>query len=86
LLKKYAPWYIKPIIHLDIVWRIIKQFIKLFIPSKRIWVKPTLLGIKDFYLNKKVNMKIGIEAYTLERNRTGVGRVLINILRQWDNF
>ena len=31
-------------------------------------------------------MKIGIEAYTLEGNRTGVGRVLINILRQWDNF
>jgi len=51
--KKYAPWYINPIIHLDIIWRIIKQFIKLFIPSKRIWVKPTLLGIKDFYLNKK---------------------------------
>ena len=51
--KKYAPWYIKPIIHLDIVWRIIKQFIKLFIPSKRTWVKPILLGIKDFYLNKK---------------------------------
>jgi len=31
-------------------------------------------------------MKIGIEAYTLEGRRTGVGRVLINILRQWDNF
>jgi len=31
-------------------------------------------------------MKIGIEAHTLEGGRTGVGRVLINILRQWDNF
>lgn len=31
-------------------------------------------------------MKIGIEAHTLEKGRTGVGRVLINILRQWDNF
>ncbi len=31
-------------------------------------------------------MKIGIEAYILEGNRTGVGRVLINILRQWDDF
>lgn len=31
-------------------------------------------------------MRIGIEAHNLEGNRTGVGRVLINILRQWDNF
>ena len=31
-------------------------------------------------------MKIGIEAHTLEGGRTGVGRVLINILRQWDSF
>jgi len=30
-------------------------------------------------------MRIGIEAHTLEGGRTGVGRVLINILRQWDN-
>ena len=53
LAKKYAPWYIKPMIHLDVVWCIIKQFIKLFIPSKRFWINPILLGIKDFYLNKK---------------------------------
>ncbi len=51
--SKYAPWYIKPIVHLDVIWRIIKQMIKLLIPSKRKWVKPILLGIKDFYLNKK---------------------------------
>ena len=31
-------------------------------------------------------MKIGIEAHILEGNRTGVGRVLINILQQWNNF
>jgi len=31
-------------------------------------------------------MKIGIEANSLEGGRTGVGRVLINILRQWDSF
>jgi len=31
-------------------------------------------------------MKIGIEAHTLEGGRTGVGRVLINVLRQWDSF
>ncbi|MAF20807.1 MAG: hypothetical protein CMI55_03950 [Parcubacteria group bacterium] len=31
-------------------------------------------------------MRIGIEVHDLEGQRTGVGRVLINILRQWDNF
>ncbi len=31
-------------------------------------------------------MKIGIDAHNLEGNRTGVGRVLINILQQWNNF
>lgn len=31
-------------------------------------------------------MKIGIEVHDLEGKRTGVGRVLINILKQWDNF
>ncbi|MFH1858709.1 MAG: glycosyltransferase family 2 protein [Patescibacteria group bacterium] len=51
--SKYAPWYIKPIIHLDIVWRIIKQIVKLvFISQKRIWAKVILLGIKDFYFKK----------------------------------
>ena len=51
--SKYAPWHIKPIVHLDVIWRIIKQVIKLLIPSKRKWVKPILLGIKDFYLGKR---------------------------------
>jgi len=31
-------------------------------------------------------MIIGIEAFSLEGQRTGVGRVLINILQQWNNF
>ncbi len=51
--QKYASWYIKPIVHLDVLWRIIKQIVKLFIPSKKAWVKPILLGIKDFYLGRK---------------------------------
>jgi len=52
--KKYAPWYIKPFIYLDIIWRIKKQIFKyIFIPKKRIWAKYILLGIKDFYFNKK---------------------------------
>jgi len=50
---KYAPWHLKPLIHLDVIWRIIKQLIKLLIPSKRKLIKPILWGIKDFYLNKK---------------------------------
>ncbi|MFH1551503.1 MAG: glycosyltransferase family 2 protein [bacterium] len=52
--NKYAPWYIKPAIHLDVVWRIIKQIIKfIFFPKKRIWAKSILLGIKDFYFGKR---------------------------------
>jgi len=52
--KKYAPWYIKPFVHLDILFRIKKQIFKyIFLPKKRIWAKYILLGIKDFYLNKK---------------------------------
>ena len=31
-------------------------------------------------------MKIGIEAHNLEGKRTGVGRYLINLLKQWDKF
>jgi len=50
---RYAPWYIKPLIHLDVLWRIKKQNIKaVLFPSKRIWVKGTLLGIKDFYFKR----------------------------------
>ena len=52
--QKYAPWYIKPFIHLDIIWRIKKQILKyIFLPKKRTWAKYILLGIKDFYFNKK---------------------------------
>jgi len=51
--NKYAPWYIKPLVHLDVVWRVFKQIFKIFISSKRSWVKPILLGIKDFYLGRK---------------------------------
>lgn len=31
-------------------------------------------------------MIIGIDAHNLEGGRTGVGRVLVNLLRQWDKF
>ena len=31
-------------------------------------------------------MIIGIDAHSLEGRRTGVGRVLINLLKQWNNF
>ncbi len=51
--NKFAPWHIKPFVHLDVIWRIGKQIVKLLIPSKRAWVKPILLGIKDFYLGKR---------------------------------
>lgn len=50
--QKYAPWYFKPLIHLDIIWRIIKQPFKIFFTEKRQWIKPILLGIKDFYLKR----------------------------------
>ena len=54
LAKKYAPWYIKPFIYIDINWRTKKQILKyIFLPKKRIWAKYILLGIKDFYFNKK---------------------------------
>lgn len=53
LAKKYAPWYLKPLVHLDVFWRIAKQVVKLvFYPAKRNWVKYILFGIKDFYLKK----------------------------------
>lgn len=52
--QKFAPWYIKPFVHLDVLWRIKKQIIKLiFLPKKRAWAKAILLGIKDFYLGKR---------------------------------
>lgn len=53
LARRFAPWYIKPFVHLDVIWRIKKQTIKWCImPKKRDWVKYILLGIKDFYLGK----------------------------------
>jgi GT2 family glycosyltransferase len=51
--QKYAPWYIQPLIHLDAVWRIKKQILKIiFSPKRRFWAKAILLGIKDFYFKK----------------------------------
>ena len=51
--QKYAPWYIKPIIHLDVFYRIIKQIFKMiFMPKKRTWAKYILLGIKDSYFKR----------------------------------
>jgi len=51
--QKYAPWYIKIFLHLDILWRIKKQNIKyIFFLKKRTWAKYILLGIKDFYLKR----------------------------------
>ena len=53
LAARFAPGYIKPFVHLDVLWRIFKQIIKLiFFPQRRFWVKPILLGIKDFYLGR----------------------------------
>jgi len=49
----FAPWYIKPFVFGDVLWRIKKQNIKfIFMPKKRKWVKYILLGIKDYYLKK----------------------------------
>ena len=54
LAQRYAPWYVKPLVHLDVFWRAIKQIIKLvFFPQKKAWAKYILLGLKDFYLNRR---------------------------------
>jgi len=54
LAQRYAPWYIKPLVHLDVGWRIKKQILKIiFLAKKRTWAKYILLGIKDFYLGKR---------------------------------
>lgn len=54
LAQRYASWYIKPLVHLDVIWRIKKQIIKLiFFPRRRAWAKYILLGIKDFYLGRR---------------------------------
>lgn len=51
--NNFAPWYIQFLVHLNVLWRIIKQVIKLiFLPSRRIWAKYILLGIIDFYLGR----------------------------------
>jgi len=53
LAGRYAPWHVKPFVHLDAFWRMVKQIIKLiFFPRKRAWAKNILLGIKDFYLGR----------------------------------
>ena len=51
--NRYAHWYLKPIIHLDVIYRILKQILKILIPKKREWIRPILLGIKDFYLKRE---------------------------------
>ncbi|MBL7154970.1 MAG: glycosyltransferase family 2 protein [Candidatus Portnoybacteria bacterium] len=54
LAQRFTPWYIKPFVHLDVIWRIIKQIIKLVLmPKKRSWAKYILLGIRDFYLGRR---------------------------------
>ena len=56
--QRFAPWYIKPFVYLDVGWRIIKQIIKLVLmPKKRSWAKAILLGIKDFYLGRRGKFK-----------------------------
>ncbi len=51
--QRFAPWYIKPLVHLDVIWRI-KQIIKLlFFSKKRSWARAILLGIRDFYLGRR---------------------------------
>ncbi len=54
--KKYTPFYLKPFVHLDALWRAVKQLVKLLFPSKRMWAKAALKGINDFYLGKKGNI------------------------------
>lgn len=50
----FAPWHVKPFVHLDACQRVVKQMLKwLFMPSKRKWARYILLGIKDFYFGKK---------------------------------
>lgn len=61
LANNFAPWYIQFLVHLDVLWRIVKQVIKLiFLPGKRIWAKYILFGIIDFYLGRwgKIQFKI----------------------------
>jgi len=58
LAQRYAPWHIKPLVHLDALWRIKKQVIKLiFFPKRRLWAKYILLGIKDFYLGHRGRLR-----------------------------
>lgn len=57
LAQRFAPFYIKPLVHLDVFWRIIKQVVKLvFLPKKRTWAMYILSGIKDFYLGRRGKM------------------------------
>jgi len=58
LAQRFAPWYVKPLVHLNVGWRIKKQIIKLiFFPKKRTWAKYILLGIKDFYSGKRGKLR-----------------------------
>lgn len=58
LAQRFAPWYVKLLVHLNVGWRIKKQIIKLiFFPKKRTWAKYILLGIKDFYSGKRGKLR-----------------------------
>ena len=51
--------------------------------------KSNLIGDKRFLFRKagkNFKMTIGIDAHNLEGRRTGVGRVLINLLKEWSKF
>lgn len=52
LARRFAPWYVLPFVYLDSFWRALKQIPKFALPSKRVWAKAILLGIRDFYLGK----------------------------------
>jgi hypothetical protein len=51
--QRFAPSYIKVLVYLDSLWRILKQYIKMLIyPQKKQIANIIILAIKDFYNNK----------------------------------
>lgn len=52
LAKKNAPFFIKIFAHLQSIWILGKQIIKLiFFPKRRMWARTIMVGIIDFYRN-----------------------------------
>ena len=48
--KRNAPFFLRPVVYLYSFWLLVKQIIKLVIlPSKRIWARSVIKGIRDFY-------------------------------------